>query len=902
MGDDASKAYPDPANAEFGIGATYKGAEYAPGETFLEGKAQVVPRHPINIYYNNSTEAQAVDEYNTLYLPPSLGGECVASSTTTCETAPATFADIVNSVVSGMFQNMMGNDPRPSYVHQTNIIGHPPAGPATTGTPPNTPEKTGDGLLYSVLNPLLEEYSQYFASSAPYEQLTLGAIGTLLGEQATWKAALSAGTVNGYIEGSKITLTNSGSSAISVPLTGVSGVGTLYGGIQSGWTSLPVSTGTYSAPTAWPAPSSEAPSIATNPASKTVTAGEGASFTAAGSGIPAPTVQWQVSTNSGVSFENDTTDAGNTTGTLTVASTTTALSGRQYRAVFTNSSGSATSTAATLTVNAKSEAPKVTTNPAAKTVTAGESASFTVAGTGLPVPTVQWQVSTNAGVTFANDTTDAGSTTATLTVANTAAALSGLEYRAVFTNSAGSATSAAATLTVVPTNSYEKVVDSFGPAIYWPLADAAGSTGAADLSGSRDIGAFSSSGITYRTPSPVEGSSGQGLTLSGGHVFSTLPQAAPSVYTQALWFKTTTAGGALATFGNSPSGANGDQDRMVYMTSTGHLDFGVWTGKTNVIQSPGSYNDGKWHFLVATQGSDGMHLYIDGAQVATGSTTTAQSYTGYWQLGIAANGGWPNETSTSFSGSLSDAAEYVKELTSAQVLAEYQASPAVPVYVSSVLTSHPSTYWRLSDASGASGALDSSGNGDTGNYSSSGVTYGVSSPVEGSGGLGVTLSSAGHLFSSKAMVAPSVYTQALWFKTTTAGGALSTFGNSPSGANGDQDRMVYMTSTGHLDFGVWTGKTNVIQSPGSYNDGKWHFLVATQGSDGMHLYIDGAQVATGSTTTAQSYTGYWQLGIAANGGWPNETSTSFSGSLSDAALWAGTELGASQITGLYAAG
>ena len=147
VGDDASKAYPDPANAEFGIGTTYKGPEYAAGETFLEGKAQVVPRHPINIYYNASTEAQEVDEYNTLYLPPSLGGECVASSTTTCETAPATFAGIVNSVVSGMFQNMMGNDPRPSYVHQTNIIGHPPAGPATTGTPPNTPEKTGDGLL-----------------------------------------------------------------------------------------------------------------------------------------------------------------------------------------------------------------------------------------------------------------------------------------------------------------------------------------------------------------------------------------------------------------------------------------------------------------------------------------------------------------------------------------------------------------------------------------------------------------------------------------------------------------------------------------------------------------------------------------------------------------------------------
>ncbi len=253
VGDDASKAYPDPPEAQFGIGTTYTGREYAAGETFLDGTAQVVPRHPINIYYNASTEAQEVDEWNTLFEPPSAGGQCQPTSTTTCETAPATFAEIVKSVVSGMFQNMMGNDPRPSYVHQTNIIGHPPAGEPTNSTPlPKTPEKTGDGLLYSVLNPLLSEYNKYFASTAPYEQLTLGAIAKVLAEQAAWTAALSAGTVSGYIEGNQITINNSGSSAVNAPLTGVTGVGTPYGGVTSGWASVPVATSTHSAPTTWP--------------------------------------------------------------------------------------------------------------------------------------------------------------------------------------------------------------------------------------------------------------------------------------------------------------------------------------------------------------------------------------------------------------------------------------------------------------------------------------------------------------------------------------------------------------------------------------------------------------------------------------------------------------------------
>ncbi len=495
FGSDASKPYPNPSIA----GSTT--AAYPAGSTFTDGSAQAVPRYPTNIYYNASTEAQELDEFNTLYTPTSEGGKCVASETTTCESTPATFAGVVEDVDTGMFQHVMGNDPRPDYFHQTNIMGSPPPGAATTGTAPATSPSTGDGLFYSVMNPLLEEYERYF--NAPIEQPTLTQAGQLLAEQAAWAQALSSGQVSGYIEGAKVTITNSGTGAVSTPLTGVSGVGSTYGGIQSGWTTVTATGSTLSAPTAWPAPSNEAPQISSNPASKTVMAGEGASFTAAASGIPAPTVQWQVSTNAGVTFANDTTDAGNTTGTLAVAATTTAMSARQYRAVFTNATGSATSSAATLTVNVKTEAPKVTTSPAAKTVTAGESASFIAAASGVPAPTVQWQVSTNAGLTYSNDTSDAGNTTGTLTVANTTTTLSGRRYRAVFTNSAGSATTAAVALTVnakmeapkVTTNPAAKTVTAGtsatftaaasglpAPKVQWQVSTNGGATYANDTS------------------------------------------------------------------------------------------------------------------------------------------------------------------------------------------------------------------------------------------------------------------------------------------------------------------------------------------------------------------------------------------------------------------------------------
>jgi galactose oxidase len=224
-----------------------------------------------------------------------------------------------------------------------------------------------------------------------------------------------------------------------------------------------------------------------------------------------------------------------------------------------------------------------------------------------------------------------------------------------------------------PVSGYGKRIVADGPALYWPLSDAAGSVGAGDLSGNGDLGTFPASGIAYQTPSPVEGSTGAGITLSGGDVVSTQPQQTPSSYSEELWFKTTsTGGGVLATY----AGADYAQDRVVYLTASGQIEFGVWPGATVAIESPGAYNDGKWHFVVATQGADGMRLYVDGKLVASGTTSTAQSYLGYWQLGGTVNTGWPNRTSGAFSGSISDAALFTSELTATQIQAEYLSSPA----------------------------------------------------------------------------------------------------------------------------------------------------------------------------------------------------------------------------------
>jgi Big-like domain-containing protein/immunoglobulin I-set domain protein/polymorphic membrane protein len=91
------------------------------------------------------------------------------------------------------------------------------------------------------------------------------------------------------------------------------------------------------------------PAVTTQPSNQAVCPGTAASFNAAASGTPAPGVQWQNSTDNGSTWANIT---GATAATLTVPGVTPSQNGNQYRAVFTSIAGIATSTPATLTVNA----------------------------------------------------------------------------------------------------------------------------------------------------------------------------------------------------------------------------------------------------------------------------------------------------------------------------------------------------------------------------------------------------------------------------------------------------------------------------------------------------------------------------------------------------------------------
>src|SRR5881396_2185038 len=175
-----------------------------------------------------------------------------------------------------------------------------------------------------------------------------------------------------------------------------------------------------------------APTITTPPANQTVAAGQTATFTVVAGGTAPLSYQWQ---------KNGANITGATSASYTTPITTTADSGSAFAVVVTNTAGTVTSAAATLTVTAAAVAPTITTQPANQTVTAGQTATFTVVAAGTAPLTYQWQKN-GANLT--------GATAASYTTPATTTSDSGSAFAVVVTNTAGTVTSASATLTVNP--------------------------------------------------------------------------------------------------------------------------------------------------------------------------------------------------------------------------------------------------------------------------------------------------------------------------------------------------------------------------------------------------------------------------------------------------------------------
>ena len=240
-----------------------------------------------------------------------------------------------------------------------------------------------------------------------------------------------------------------------------------------------------------------APAITSQPADQSAITGQTATFsvTATGTSI---SYQWQ---------KNGTNITGATSSSYTTPAASMADSGARYSVSVSNSLGSITSNNATLTVTAAVVAPAITTQPAAQAVADGQAATFSVTATGTS-PGYQWKK---------NGTDIPGATSSTYTIDATVIGDSGAVFSVAVSNSAGSATSGNATLTVsavapaITTQPAAQTVAAGQTATFSVTA-----TGTAPLSyqwkkGGTDISGATSN--TYTTPVTVIGDNNAVFTV-----------------------------------------------------------------------------------------------------------------------------------------------------------------------------------------------------------------------------------------------------------------------------------------------------------------------------------------------------------------------------------------------------
>ncbi|WP_340536699.1 LamG-like jellyroll fold domain-containing protein [Nocardioides sp. GXZ039] len=441
---------------------------------------------------------------------------------------------------------------------------------------------------------------------------------------------------------------------------------------------------------------------------------------------------------------------------------------------------------------------------------------------------------------------------------------------------------------------YADDVVADGATAYWRLGEPSGAV-AYDWAGAND--AAVGSGVSRGTAGAISGTTDRATTFDGtsAGTAASPPMTTTANLTVEAWVKTTSnRGGKIVGYGSAASGDSGSYDRHLYLTNDGRAVFGVWTGATRVVTSSPGLNDGQWHHVVGVlDAADGLSLWVDGRRAAADPTTrSAQPFSGRWRIGGDNLGGWPNGPSSNYlAGAIDDVAIYPTSLSRTQIQRHFTDSgrtldvPPAPTddYGREVVGDEPMLYWRLGEAPGATSVADASGNLNPGVFPGGGVTLGAPGALAGTTDTAAVFNGAsGTIGSTQTTSNPRAYSEELWFKTTTTqGGKLIGFGDRQSGTSSNYDRHVYMEDSGQLTFGVYTGTTNTTTTADAYNDGQWHHVVATQGADGMRLYVDGIQVGSNPQTAAQDYTGYWRVG----GDSPWNGRTYFQGTIDEVAVY-----------------
>jgi len=196
---------------------------YSSRDTFVSGNPRIliIPRYPTNLFYNVSTPVEWVSEYNHFYaaLPPSQGGIGFVSD----------YQQILEREAEVLVRYMLKYNANSWMFHAANLRDYDGAGP------------NNKSLLSDLLDAVTAKYSAMY--SLPMLSPSQSTIGQIMAARMAYNTAVASGLRGRVVfgTGTSIELTNPGSVAVTVPVTGVNVGGTVYGGQPISTFSLPAS-------------------------------------------------------------------------------------------------------------------------------------------------------------------------------------------------------------------------------------------------------------------------------------------------------------------------------------------------------------------------------------------------------------------------------------------------------------------------------------------------------------------------------------------------------------------------------------------------------------------------------------------------------------------------------------
>ncbi|HEY7109056.1 MAG TPA: LamG-like jellyroll fold domain-containing protein, partial [Nitrososphaeraceae archaeon] len=183
-------------------------------------------------------------------------------------------------------------------------------------------------------------------------------------------------------------------------------------------------------------------------------------------------------------------------------------------------------------------------------------------------------------------------------------------------------------------------------------------------------------------------------------------------FTVSSWFKTSTNFGTegfivnKGGLGTDTAGLN--MNYAIWMTSGEQLRAGFETGSgtDNFVTSTARYNDGLFHYATLTYDGAALRLYVDGAQVATTSTTSSPETSNTLPVRV---GGNAQTADRFFTGNIDEVRIWNRALSAQEVLDTFNGifnAPGQVLYLpfgSSSADTTPPTVTTRTPASGATG-------------------------------------------------------------------------------------------------------------------------------------------------------------------------------------------------------